>query len=477
MSNSIPPLSPPPRDHSPDLTSSSPFENHTYNLTTEEPRYTDDTIPYESLVLTSNEVWFARRDWKIYMKKCADVARPELPSESVTWQFIDFFERDADEDLYDFFVAVQGDPSGPDLPLSLPVPCDCPSCHEFTLKDSGVAYAGKDRGEWIPEKHNMGPYEIPPWYLHVPGIAHCRGYVLEPKFSQSVVRALLCEHSYRDWMATEYECAVAGDALGIDAADVDLKLLGMEQCVGPDSITHRRFKYGGVTALPYREKECGMSEDCLVALEQYYIDLYEEDNQYSIDVCISYLVYSNTWTPAGLKKLAMAFGPHKAHAIVTQEQHIEWQVNSGELDIHLNDLVGYDIDLLALPINARAATYYSLDTDPQTFVANLVQVDISTISASDMRCPHCWSNFNEAEDEIIELKNGSVQTDNSPVKMPCPHGHLIGKTCLMQIVDAGDRLCPQCRSEIVRIVDPRRYHPAVSFHAFKDLPVKYSDWN
>jgi Zn finger protein HypA/HybF involved in hydrogenase expression len=190
-----------------------------------------------------------------------------------------------------------------------------------------------------------------------------------------------------------------------------------------------------------------------------------------------YLVYSDNWTQADLNMLSMAFGPKTGHTTITQEQHIEWQVNSGQLDIHLNDLVGYDIDLLALPINARAATYYSINTDPQAFVANLVQVDVSTILASDMRCPHCWSNFDEAEDEMIELKNGSVQTDNSPVKMPCPHGHLIGKTCLMQIVDAGDRLCPQCRSEIVRIVDPRQYHPAVRYHAFKEKAVKYSDWN
>jgi hypothetical protein len=88
---------------------------------------------------------------------------------------------------------------------------------------------------------------------------------------------------------------------------------------------------------------------------------------------------------------------------------------------------------------------------------------------------HCWSSFDEAGDDIIELTNGNVQADNSPVKMPCPHGHLIGKTCLMQLIDAEIRLCPMCRFEIVPdIGDPRGPLP-ISF--VFGAPEQYSVWD
>ena len=469
-----------PQDLSPGLTFSEPMENHLYDLTTEEPRYTDVTIPGYRPKPTANQIWIASRAREQYKAKCTEMACNELPGEIVEAILTDFWWQNPDEDVYDYFVALQGDPFGNALPRPMPpLLCDCHNCREYTLTSSGVAYAGKNRGEWNAEDHMFVPYEIPPWYLHVPGVPHgFYKFIIEPKFSQSVLRALLQEHDYQEWMTTEYECAVVGDALGIDAALVDLKLLDKEPTeIGPNIIVHPKFDYGGVTALTYEQEECGMSEDCLAALEQYHIDLYEADNQYLSSVCLEHLFETNTWTPAASKSLVKVFGRRIAEGVIPFEQQIEWQLNDGTLDILLNDLGGYDVDVLSIPINARAATYYNINPDPQAFVAKLAQVDISTVPAADMRCTHCWSNFDKADDEMIELKNGSVRTDNSPVKMPCPHGHIIGKTCLMQIVDAGDRLCPQCRVEIVRDVDPRRRHPGFRFDAIEHPPVDYSHWD
>ena len=469
-----------PQDLPPGLTFSEPMENHLYDLTTEEPRYTNATVPEYRPKATAHQIWLARRARKQYKAKCTKTACKELSGEIMQAILTDFWWQESDEDVYDYFVALQGDPFRKALPRPmLPLLCDCHNCREYTLTSSRVAYAGKNRGEWNGEEHMFVPYEMPPWYLHVPGVLHgFYRFIIEPRFSQSVLRALLREHDYQEWMTTEYECAVVGDALGIDAALVDLKLLGKEpKELGPNLVVHRKFDYGGITARSYEQEECRMSEDCLAALEQYHIDLYEADNQYFSKVCLDHFFETNAWTPAASVLLVKVFGQIKSEGIVPYEQQTEWQFNEGVFDIHLRNLVGYDVDLLSLPINARAATYYNNNPDPQAFVAKLVKVDISTVPAADMRCTHCWSNFDEADDEMIELKNGSVRTDNSPVKMPCPHGHIIGKTCLMQIVDAGDRLCPQCRVEIVRDVDPRRRHPGFGFDAIEHPPVDYSHWD
>ena len=89
---------------------------------------------------------------------------------------------------------------------------------------------------------------------------------------------------------------------------------------------------------------------------------------------------------------------------------------------------------------------------PQKFVGKLEEVDISTVAPGDMKCFHCWNNFGETDLDTVELRSGEVKADNSPVKLPCGHGHLIGKTCLMQLIDADIHLCPKCRVDIVAIV-------------------------
>ena len=460
------------------------MQNHLNNLTTEDPPYTDATVPDHWPRLAAQQIWTARREEGERLKVRIEMGYAPVPTDITEEQFDAFLWQNADEDVYDYLVALQGDQSGSKLPRNLPHMCDCGYCQDYTLKGSGAAYAGKDRGEWDAEKHMMVPWDIPPWYIYAPGVAHGWDYILEPKFSQSVLKAQLINHDYQEWMTTKYECAVLGDALGIDAAEVDLKLLGKEPTLtGPGCILHPRFDYGGVTTLPYKKEECGMSVDCLIALEGHYIDLYWEECEYEYESCL-YLFDTGLGLdiheaeeaelPEAVEMLTKVYGQFTSEHIIPYEEQIEWKINTGEIDFNLNDL-GFDVDLLSLPINARAAPYYI--TDPQAFVANLVHVDISTIPAADMRCMHCWSNFDEVEDEMIELKNGSVQADNSPVKMPCPHGHLIGKTCLMQIIDAGDRLCPQCRAEIVRRNDPRSPHPSFGFNALEYSPIEYEDWS
>lgn len=45
--------------------------------------------------------------------------------------------------------------------------------------------------------------------------------------------------------------------------------------------------------------------------------------------------------------------------------------------------------------------------DAKAFVAKLEVVDISSISADDMTCFHCWSDFGESEGKV-ELKAGEI---------------------------------------------------------------------
>jgi hypothetical protein len=71
----------------------------------------------------------------------------------------------------------------------------------------------------------------------------------------------------------------------------------------------------------------------------------------------------------------------------------------------------------------------------------------------DVECSYCWDDYGHAEDEIVELHSGEVKVDNVSVKMPCRSGHLIGKTCLMQLIVSSTCLCPICIVDIVALVD------------------------
>jgi hypothetical protein len=74
------------------------------------------------------------------------------------------------------------------------------------------------------------------------------------------------------------------------------------------------------------------------------------------------------------------------------------------------------------------------------FVRSLPEIDITTISKADMRCPHCWCDFDE--------EDGDGQKDG-PVHAPCPFGHVYGRSCLLTLMLHMEQtmLCPLCRQE------------------------------
>jgi hypothetical protein len=326
--------------------------------------------------------------------------------------------------------------------------------------------------------------EYPEWYLHVPGVQYGYKYILEPRFSQSVLRAQINEHAMLDSLTAGYECAVAAAALGVHVEDLPSALgKGETPITSSGNLLGRKHEftavastpYGAIRAVEYSEKECGMSEECVIALEGHYLDLQYDDNQYEryISQKYTYEVMGKHPCESGIGWLVQTFGANDTDGFTNLEEFFEQNINEETYSIDF--VVGWHVDLLALPCNAEAATHYGQPMDPQRFVEELEAVDVSTIPAQDMKCMQCWGDFDEAQDDVIELKNGKVQADNSPVKMPCPHGHLIGKTCLMQLIDAEIRLCPMCRFEIAPPKgDPRgSFETSFLFGASQD----YSVWD
>jgi hypothetical protein len=106
--------------------------------------------------------------------------------------------------------------------------------------------------------------------------------------------------------------------------------------------------------------------------------------------------------------------------------------------------------------------------DATAFVDSLEQVDVSTIPAHNMRCPHCWLPFGTTDEDdpafvfapdqddppeiaarriaLHELPFSQSRADNDPVRTPC--GHLFGKGCLIDSMEKVDTLCPICRQEL-----------------------------
>ncbi|KAF2125987.1 hypothetical protein P153DRAFT_388741 [Dothidotthia symphoricarpi CBS 119687] len=105
--------------------------------------------------------------------------------------------------------------------------------------------------------------------------------------------------------------------------------------------------------------------------------------------------------------------------------------------------------------------------DAVAFVNALEQVDISTIAADDMKCPHCWLPFGTTDDDdpsytyspdpqedpavsahMLAFRDlpHCEMANNDPVKTPC--GHLFGKSCLIEILERMDSICPMCRQDL-----------------------------
>ena len=102
------------------------------------------------------------------------------------------------------------------------------------------------------------------------------------------------------------------------------------------------------------------------------------------------------------------------------------------------------------------ATYWGFDAPPRmqtdlltreqatNLVDALPKVDVAAISKDDMKCMHCWANFDEVEDGV----------NNEPVQLPCDNRHLLGRDCLIEILSSVGPLCPLCRVDIVAMVPP-----------------------
>jgi hypothetical protein len=72
--------------------------------------------------------------------------------------------------------------------------------------------------------------------------------------------------------------------------------------------------------------------------------------------------------------------------------------------------------------------------DIVAFVDSLPTVDLTTIPREDMRCPHCWADF-----------DGKVEGySNEPKRVPwC--GKRFGKDCFIKAIKGACLICPLCR--------------------------------
>jgi len=127
------------------------------------------------------------------------------------------------------------------------------------------------------------------------------------------------------------------------------------------------------------------------------------------------------------------------------------------------------IDMILTPpphVLARWAQHERFDA--AAFVDTLEEVDISTIPAEDMRCPHCWLPFGTTEEDdpafvpvsesdmtpelaerqtiFHELAFDASRPDNDPVRTPC--GHVFGRGCLIESMEKVGTRCPMCRQEL-----------------------------
>lgn len=57
--------------------------------------------------------------------------------------------------------------------------------------------------------------------------------------------------------------------------------------------------------------------------------------------------------------------------------------------------------------------------EPQSFVAEVEAIHVPNVPAADSK--HCWNEYDETDDELIELRIVKIQADMDLGKMPCYH--------------------------------------------------------
>lgn len=114
-----------------------------------------------------------------------------------------------------------------------------------------------------------------------------------------------------------------------------------------------------------------------------------------------------------------------------------WQLlnENGVIDMSTN--IDGDMSTLESP---TVGTSHVDHEDAVAFVDALPTVDISTIPRDDIRCPHCWADFDE------DISGYS----NEPKLTPCCRKRF-GKDCLVESLEGTGPLCPLCRQDLLEL--------------------------
>ncbi|KAH6625895.1 hypothetical protein C7974DRAFT_377342 [Boeremia exigua] len=367
-----------------------------------------EASPEQSPVTGSFKLWSPMAGLKMWCPEPAQLVPTygftDMPKECMHALYTHIMDNYYDEGVYDYLAAVRGD-----LDATLPDSVAKLDKDDFTLRISAAAYFSIE-----PTESDIGG--LIPWVL-----AEMKDYI-------ELLDADM--DAYDFVVATQLDLPLAlTSPLYVSEANAIVKL--------PSYTAIDGFHSGPVRTLPYSASECGMPLDCLAAFEDYFIDLYFEEGTYYADVEMEA-------HRSELNKLLKYQAQLKA-----QQIELEQSLAHHEYLLSLFDNEGPGFDEIEMEMESHSSVQH---VDAQEFVAKLEVVDISAVPAEDLTCMYCWGKLGETDEDPIELKAGIIQADHVPVKMPCPHGHLIGKTCLTQLIDADIHQCPKCRVDIVALV-------------------------
>jgi hypothetical protein len=117
----------------------------------------------------------------------------------------------------------------------------------------------------------------------------------------------------------------------------------------------------------------------------------------------------------------------------------------------INGMITGMMAVLKRSLGRRAEGHIERDPDllrksALDYVAGLQRIELSTIDANDRRCPFCWGQFDEDDNGIPIVSDGTAATTVDPVRTGC--GHMFHATCLANIVEKSSRDYPLCRTQL-----------------------------